>query len=133
MSNTLKSLGEQIRNRRLAEGWSQSDLAQQAGISRPHLSRIERGEVQGVTLRTVEDLLTALGIPLSSALDARGPRWKALPPGLGEFAKRANLPEGDVDMLARIVYRGRQPSTPEAWAVLYNVIQTLTQQRVTDL
>jgi hypothetical protein len=46
-----------------------------------------------------------------------------LPPSLAEFATTADLPPDDVLMLARLKYRGQQPTTPEKWELLYNVIK----------
>jgi hypothetical protein len=46
-----------------------------------------------------------------------------LPVSLAEFAKSAGLPPDDVLMLARLRYRGQQPTTPEKWELLYNVIK----------
>ncbi len=46
-----------------------------------------------------------------------------IPPSLAQFAKAAALPPDDVLMLARLRYRGQQPTTPEKWELLYNVIK----------
>lgn len=122
-----RSFGLKVRNRRMEEGWSQEDLAKKAGISRPYLSRIERGVAKNLSLQVAEKLVTVLGLTLPAAFEGKS-SWKALPPGLGEFAQEAGLPEADVDMLANIRYRGKQPSTPEEWRLLYNTIKTLTKE-----
>jgi len=58
--------------------------------------------------------------------DRRG--WRALPPGLNEFATRADLSTGELEMLAQIEYRGKQPDTPEKWRLLYAVIKAISTE-----
>jgi transcriptional regulator with XRE-family HTH domain len=36
-------MAKQIQQRRQARGWSQAELAERAGISRPYLARLETG------------------------------------------------------------------------------------------
>lgn len=55
-------LGEAIRHLRRARGWTQADLARIAGVSRPALIRLERGE--SVRVSTLMDVLTFLGARL---------------------------------------------------------------------
>jgi transcriptional regulator with XRE-family HTH domain len=38
-----RQIGQRIRALRLREGWTQTDLAQRAGVSRPTIERLERG------------------------------------------------------------------------------------------
>ena len=45
---------------RKKHGWSQRDLAREAGLKQPHIARIERGDVSP-TWETVMRLVTALG------------------------------------------------------------------------
>lgn len=52
-------LGEQIRRARLAENWSQSELARRANVGRSAVSSIELGE--GSTLSTFVRIVRALG------------------------------------------------------------------------
>lgn len=59
-------------------GWSQSHLADHAGTSRSVVSRIERGEVPGLSIRTATCLLEAMGARLDIGVDVpvlpAGPR-----------------------------------------------------------
>ena len=41
---SLKTLGERIRNKRKDLGWTQEDLADQAGIDRSYIGGVERGQ-----------------------------------------------------------------------------------------
>ena len=117
----MDEFGKRVRDRRVEEGLSQEKLAQAVGISRNYLSQIERGQATNISWHVMERLTSVLGLKgeqvgtISEMVD--------LPPSLAEFAKTANLPPDDVVMLARLKYRGQQPTTPEKWELLYNVIK----------
>jgi len=123
----LKSFGQKVRDRRVEEDWSQEDLARKADISRNYLSQIERGVATNLSWRVVERLATVLGLRPSETLEKQ---WgqSNLPPGLAGFARKANLPAGDVKMLAQIRLRGKQPSTPEEWELLYRAIRIALEE-----
>lgn len=121
----MQSFGQRVRNRRLEEGWSQEELAKRIGISRNYLSQIERGVARNLSWRLVERLTTVLGLSPSEVFGFRQEEG-GLPPGLSEFASKANLPSRDVEMLSRIRYRGEQPTTPQEWELLYNAIKVAT-------
>ncbi|MBI3746634.1 MAG: helix-turn-helix transcriptional regulator [Chloroflexi bacterium] len=63
-------VGQHVRALRLAIGWSQHELAKRAGISQPHLSRIERAARPDLTFATAEALLRALGARLAISVEA---------------------------------------------------------------
>jgi transcriptional regulator with XRE-family HTH domain len=64
-------VGLQIRAlRRRRRGWTQANLASRAGLSEAAVSRVERGNGQLVTLRTISSLAEALGARASLRL-----RW----------------------------------------------------------
>lgn len=117
----MDEFGKRVRDRRVEEGLSQEKLAQGVGISRNYLSQIERGQATNISWHVMERLTSVLGLKgeqvgtISEMVD--------LPPSLAEFAKTANLPPDDVVMLARLKYRGQQPTTPDKWELLYNVIK----------
>ena len=113
--------GKKVRDRRREEKLSQEELAQRVGISRNYLSQIERGQATNLSWQVMERLTSILGLKQEQAgtLEAMAD----LPSSLAEFAKTADLPPDDVLMLARLKYRGQQPTTPEKWELLYNVIK----------
>ena len=45
MKHAIQNYVQKIHQARLEKGWSQIELAQKAGITQSHLSRIERGEI----------------------------------------------------------------------------------------
>ncbi|MHB1846169.1 MAG: helix-turn-helix domain-containing protein [Deltaproteobacteria bacterium] len=71
-------LGANVRHEREARGWSQEELAANAGLHPSCIHRIERGETDS-GVRTLAALLLAFGFPLGRLLERREPR--ARPPG----------------------------------------------------
>lgn len=55
---TIMDLGQVIRAARKARGWSQADLAEQAGLSRPTIARAETG--QDISTATLSKIASAL-------------------------------------------------------------------------
>lgn len=109
--------GGMVRDRRRAEKLSQSELAGQVEISRNYLSQIERGEATNLSWNVRIRLCNTLGI------QDDGEGGKPLPASLQAFATRSNIPPDDLQMLANLKYRGKQPDTPEKWEMLYSVIK----------
>lgn len=119
-----ENFGQRVREKRQEEDMSQAELAQKVDISRNYLSQIERGEATNLSWQVKKRLADALGIPIEVQLD-ESTILDNLPSGLKEFAEDKGLPEADILMLARLQYRGQQPTTPEQWKVLYNIIKTV--------
>ncbi|UBF30325.1 helix-turn-helix domain-containing protein (plasmid) [Kovacikia minuta CCNUW1] len=117
----MDEFAQKVRDRRLQEKLSQEELANKVGISRNYLSQIERGQATNLSWQLVERLTAVLGLKE----DSGGTLEQAadIPPSLVQFARAAHLPPDDVLMLARLKYRGQQPTTPEKWELLYNVIK----------
>lgn len=61
METSLVIVGNDIKNYRLEAGLSQEQLSSLCGIERSQLSRIEAGEVLGVTYATIEKIFNSLG------------------------------------------------------------------------
>jgi len=109
--------GDRVRQQRRSQKLSQQELADRVGISRNYLSQIERGVATNLSWQVHDRLCAALN------LQAPQPQALELPPSLVAFAEMSHLPSDDLLMLARLKYRGQQPTTPEKWAQLYNAIQ----------
>lgn len=113
-----------VRQERILQNLSQSELAKRAGISRTYLSQIERGESINLSWQVRKSLADELGIPVEqSSTNTEG--LNNLPEGLEQFASEKHLPEADIAMLARLEYRGRKPTTPEQWKILYGLIKSV--------
>lgn len=61
-------LGQNVRRLREANGWSQEDYADRAGIHRTYVSDIERGR-RNPTISVVEKLAEPLGVTAGQLLD----------------------------------------------------------------
>ncbi len=92
VQRTLAALGEDLRLARLRRRISATLLAERAGMSRPTLRAIERGE-PGVTLGAYASVLHSLGLEENLALLAR------------DDAFGRELED------ARLATRGRKPAT----------------------
>jgi transcriptional regulator with XRE-family HTH domain len=126
----MDDFGTKVRQRRREEGWSQERLAQAVGISRNYLSQIERGKATNLSWQVMERLTSTLGLKTLGLKEETGAGPNSpidgmidLPASLVAFAEKVGLPPDDVQMLARLKYRGQQPTTPEKWELLYNVIK----------
>lgn len=120
----LNEFGRRVRSERVAQGLNQAQLAERVDISRVWLSKIERGQVPTLSLPLVEKISRVLGLgllggPIAGSSDAE------TPDALQQFAEEKALPPADVEMLAGIHYRGKQPKTAKEWRLLYRVIQAV--------
>ena len=101
-----------------------AELARQAEISKGYLSEIESGQVSRPSGTVLFRVATALGTSIADLLDKEiQPESGRVNSGLLELAEMENLPEGDVQMLAQIRFRGDQPQTVEDWRFLYESIK----------
>ena len=115
------AFGQAVKVRRKQEKMSQQALADKVGISRNYLSQIERGQSTNLSWQLRQRLTEVLG--LQEDPPGTPNETDDVPPSLAEFAAKANLPPDDVAMLAKLQYRGQQPTTVEKWELLYNVIK----------
>jgi transcriptional regulator with XRE-family HTH domain len=58
MAGVVDSFGQNVRSARYARGWTQEDLAHEAGLSVVQISRIERG-AREIRLSTLLKLVAA--------------------------------------------------------------------------
>ena len=65
---TLTRFGDKVRKERLAQGYSQEDLAERAGVHRTYVGMIERGE-KNITLLNITKIAEALRIRPRDLLD----------------------------------------------------------------
>lgn len=118
----MDEFAKSVRDRRMQEQLSQQELADKIGISRNYLSQIERGQATNLSWQVRERLSAVLGLKAEPSPTSEI-EPSDLPASLVEFAQTANLPPDDLLMLARLKYRGQQPTSPEKWELLYNVIK----------
>ena len=68
-AQVLKAFGRTVRKRRLALGWSQERLAEEAELDRTYVGSIERGE-RNVSLINIVVLARALGSAPGALFDS---------------------------------------------------------------
>lgn len=66
----LREFGERVRSAREVRGWTQEDLAAEAGLDRTYIGGVERGE-RNVALLNVNKLAVALEDGFSGFLPCR--------------------------------------------------------------
>lgn len=66
------SIGQKIRAARERKGWRQEDLAQECGIARANIARLERGN-QVPKVATLRRVAAALGLEIDALLKAPEP------------------------------------------------------------
>lgn len=133
MEIDLKRLGENIRFLRQGKNWSLADLSDKSGVSKAYISDLENGmggrpNVQylykiAIALNTTIDGLINLSLKPSQRKGVSSTPKEPLPPGLEEFAKKENLEPEQIEMLARLNFRGNRPKDPDAWKLIYDTIK----------
>jgi len=68
----LVQFGRALRERRLALGWSQEKLAEEADLHWTYIGGIERGE-RNLSLQNIVKIAAALGVSASTLLKGVGP------------------------------------------------------------
>ena len=69
-TQVARRIGIAMRDRRLAQGRTQSGVAKDAGITQPYYSRVERGHEIGVTLEVLASCAAALDVRLAAFIEA---------------------------------------------------------------
>ena len=67
-SDIKKQLGNRVKDLRVAQGFSQEELASESKLHRTYISDIERGE-RNVSIENIERVAQALGIDASELLN----------------------------------------------------------------
>jgi transcriptional regulator with XRE-family HTH domain len=119
-------IGARIRQRREEAGLSLSRLAQEAGVSKGYLWSLEKGETDGrPSGRTLYEIARVLGTTMADLLgrELLVDSPTEIPDSLKHFADREGLTDADVQMLASVNFRGRQPTDHEGWALVWGAIK----------
>ena len=106
--------GEAVLAWRLARALTQADLARAAGIPRPNLSAIERGDRE-VTLKTLRALALALAVRPGVLADGIAPEARARP-----------LSRTKLERIARAAVRDTHATDPREAALAGHLRRTLS-------
>src|SRR5438045_8051907 len=77
------ALAERLKVLRKAHGWTQQDLSRASGLTRSHISRLERGDIGLPARDRLRHLATALGTSPDDLLEAAG--YRDAPPDAGDL------------------------------------------------
>lgn len=113
-----EDLGRRIREVRGERGWSLAEVSRRTGLSRAYINALERGKGRrpgAETIRRLEDVLgrVSTGGPVG---------LEELPIGLQQLAVERNLPTSEIQVLAGLQVRGRQPESLERWRFIYDAL-----------
>ncbi len=133
MEIDLKMLGQNIRYLRQGKNLSLADLAAKSGVSKTYISDLENGlggrpNVQylykiAIALETTIDALINLSLKPAQRKAIPVVSKEPLPPGLEEFSKQERLEPQQIEMLARLNFRGNRPKDADAWKLIYDTIK----------
>jgi transcriptional regulator with XRE-family HTH domain len=122
------SIGARIKRYREERGMSASELAAAAKISKSYLSELENPK-DGTKQPSADKLYAiakALGVAMSDLLGKpiiTAPP-KRPPASLRRFVERhPEVPQGDIEMLSQIQFRGESPRSIERWEFIYQAIR----------
>jgi transcriptional regulator with XRE-family HTH domain len=110
--------GRHLRQSRQARGWSLADVAERAQLSRAYISAIERGKSKRPGAEAVRRLESVLGIWKGNGSEES----QDMPAALASVAEEHGLSSSEVEALAGIRIRGRQPQTKQRWDFIFNAL-----------
>jgi transcriptional regulator with XRE-family HTH domain len=128
----MTTIGERIRARRDEANLSLAELARRVGISKGYLHNLESGDAASpsaeILFRIANELGTTIADLMGEAEQLVSRAKSRIPDSLRNFAIQANLPEKDIQMLANIEYRGKQPENEDDWRYIYESIKRTIRQ-----
>ena len=126
-------LGERIKRLRLNLGLTQSELASHADVTKAYLSQIEAGQRKNPSAEVLHKIALALDTTVAQLLEkhVEPPEIKmcireldvVVPSSLREYALKEKLDPDEIEMLARIHHKGKQPKTVRGWLYLHESIK----------
>lgn len=124
-------LNERLRELRSERGLRLKDIAEQAGISVPYLSDLERGRTN-LSLETLQTLAGAYGITVHDLLEGvefyGGATDAALPKGLADLVLGGQITPDWVKTLTRIELRGKRSQAKGDWYEIYLHLRRILDQ-----
>lgn len=126
------TLKDRLRLKRTRAGLSLARLAEETGMSKTYLLRLESDDEANPSLEVLNRLATALDLTVADLLGTPATRFVAdeaeVPLSLRLFADEANLSPSEFEQLASIRWRrGETPATAERWQFILNSLRASRQ------
>jgi XRE family transcriptional regulator of biofilm formation len=130
----VSPLKDRLRVERQRANMSLARLAEETGMSKTYLLRLERDDAANPSLDVLTRIAEALDVTVADLLGAAATRFVAdeadVPPSLRVFADEEKLSQRDFDQLASIRWRkGEAPTNSERWRF---ILQSLHASRQFD-
>lgn len=126
-ANETNLMGDRIRRYRNDRNLNLSQLAAESGVSKGYLWNLENNATKRrPSAETLYAIAKALGVTIADLLGRQllVQPTTDVPGSLARFAQEDGIPEADVQMLARIAFRGEQPLTSQRWRYIYQAIRS---------
>jgi transcriptional regulator with XRE-family HTH domain len=132
MAADPSSLKQRLRAERSRAGLSLARLAEETGMSKTYLLRLESDDDANPSLDVLTKVAGALDVTVADLLGAPATRFVAddaeVPASLRVFADQESLSPSEFEQLASIRWRrGEIPETPERWQFILNSLRASRQ------
>jgi transcriptional regulator with XRE-family HTH domain len=126
------SLQERLRRERKRARLSLARLAEETGMSKTYLLRLETDPETNPSLDVLRRIADALDVTVADLIGAPATQFVSddadVPPSLRVFADQAKLSRSEFDLLASIRWRrGETPETPERWQYILTSLRASRQ------
>jgi transcriptional regulator with XRE-family HTH domain len=127
-----EALKDRLRAERKRSGLSLARLAEETGMSKTYLLRLETDDDANPSLDVLTRVASALDVTVADLLGAPATRFVAdeadVPPSLRVFADQEGLSPSEFEQLASIRWRkGEVPETAERWQFILNSLRASRQ------
>lgn len=124
------NIGERLRELRLGNNMTLLEVREKTGLSVSHLSDMERGRAKP-SFDALESLALCYGITMSdlmTGVDPAAVEPSNYPDGLRELVERGEVSDEWAEVLSRIEFRGRRPTSPRDWELLHTYLRTTFEE-----
>ncbi|MGG4491472.1 helix-turn-helix domain-containing protein [Metabacillus idriensis] len=120
------NIGKYVKEFRVKKGWTLAKLSSESGVSKPYLSQIENTPNKQISAEKLYQLAIALDVTMGQLMGKEVilNRQADVPASLLAFAEKNGLYEEQIQMLANIKYRGKQPTAEDEWEKIFLAIKT---------
>jgi transcriptional regulator with XRE-family HTH domain len=132
MADAAETLKDRLRAERNRSGLSLARLAEETGMSKTYLLRLETDDDANPSLDVLTRVASALDVTVADLLGAPATRFVPdeadVPSSLRVFADQEGLSPSEFEQLASIRWRkGEVPESPERWQFIFNSLRASRQ------